>query len=419
VRAILSAPGSRGDVNPMIAIGAALRRAGHEVVISLAEPYAEIAQSVGLSVEAVVSSEKFHELLGNEHVWKPIRGPLAVFRQIARHFLPLHEQVIRKHHLPGQTILVSHPLDLASRIVRDADPTIRQVGVQPQPVILRTYQSPPRLSPWPMELTRPQWALRAAYWLVDQIVIDPIVRGEVNRRRAAWGLGPVRRIYDRWWLAPDRILAMYPAWYAPATIGFCPQLVHCGFPLSDVDGDNFVPPAHRPIAFTSGTAHHHCRRFFERAVEACLKLDRSGLLLSSYADNFPDRLPASIQTMGYASFRRLLPLCSAIVHHGGVGTTSQALAAGIPQVIRPMAFDQFDNAARIERLRCGVSLRRDRNLAEALESVLNPSSRLADRSVISELAQRLASVDAPAAAAQEIEAVWAQAATPAMTRLSP
>jgi rhamnosyltransferase subunit B len=107
------------------------------------------------------------------------------------------------------------------------------------------------------------------------------------------------------------------------------------------------------------------------------------------------------------------------VHHGGVGTTSQALAAGIPQVIRPMAFDQFDNAARIERLRCGVSLRRDRNLAEALESVLNPSSRLADRSVISELAQRLASVDAPAAAAQEIEAVWAQAATPAMTRLSP
>jgi len=45
------------------------------------------------------------------------------------------------------------------------------------------------------------------------------------------------------------------------------------------------------------------------------------------------------------------------VHHGGIGTASQAFAAGIPQLITPFAHDQFDNAARVESLGCGVQMR--------------------------------------------------------------
>jgi UDP:flavonoid glycosyltransferase YjiC (YdhE family) len=39
-----------------------------------------------------------------------------------------------------------------------------------------------------------------------------------------------------------------------------------------------------------------------------------------------------------------------LVHHGGIGTMSQALAAGIPQLLTPFGFDQFDNADRAQRL---------------------------------------------------------------------
>ena len=39
-----------------------------------------------------------------------------------------------------------------------------------------------------------------------------------------------------------------------------------------------------------------------------------------------------------------------MVHHGGIGTTAQALAAGVPQLIMPLAHDQPDNAARVQRL---------------------------------------------------------------------
>ena len=57
--AILSAAGSRGDVNPMIGIGRELKRLGFDVVISLAEPYVAAAEAAGLRAEGVIGSARF------------------------------------------------------------------------------------------------------------------------------------------------------------------------------------------------------------------------------------------------------------------------------------------------------------------------------------------------------------------------
>jgi len=370
LRAILSAPGSRGDVNPMIAIGRRLREAGHDVVISLAEPYAEVAVDAGLEVEVVIGREQFTEALGNPHVWKPVRGPLQVFRTVVSEFLERQRDVIERYHVPDKTVLVSHPLDLASRVFRDAHPETPMVSVHLQPVILRTLDDPPRLSGWWFELSRPSWLMRFTYWLIDTVAVDPTIRDPINRMRAEYKLAPIRRPLNQWWHSPDLVLAMYPEWFAPATKTFLPQLKHCGFPLQDNTSQDFLVPQDRPIVFTSGTAHHHCRDFFKQAVKACLELKRPGLLLSTFPENFPAELPDSVQAMPYMSFTRLLPHCAAIVHHGGIGTTSQAFAAGIPQLIRPMAFDQFDNANRVEQLGGGRWLRNDRHLARELQEIL-------------------------------------------------
>jgi UDP:flavonoid glycosyltransferase YjiC (YdhE family) len=69
----------------------------------------------------------------------------------------------------------------------------------------------------------------------------------------------------------------------------------------------------------------------------------------------------------------VLPRCTAIVHHGGIGTTSQALATGTPQLIMPMAHDQPDNAQRVARLGAGSYLWPSdfnaSNLAKALAKI--------------------------------------------------
>jgi rhamnosyltransferase subunit B len=80
----------------------------------------------------------------------------------------------------------------------------------------------------------------------------------------------------------------------------------------------------------------------------------------------------------FLPFGTLLPRCAALVHHGGVGSTAEALRAGIPQLIVPLAFDQFDNAARVESLGVGMSLPSRRltaaRLAKKLQQLLSSSS---------------------------------------------
>ena len=62
------------------------------------------------------------------------------------------------------------------------------------------------------------------------------------------------------------------------------------------------------------------------------------------------------------------------VNQGGMGTTAQALRAGVPQLVIPFAHDQYDNASRVRRLGCGRVLRRGRlsfrTLANELRTLL-------------------------------------------------
>jgi UDP:flavonoid glycosyltransferase YjiC (YdhE family) len=81
---------------------------------------------------------------------------------------------------------------------------------------------------------------------------------------------------------------------------------------------------------------------------------------------------------GYVPFADLLPRLAAFVHHGGIGTTSQALRAGVPQLIRPMAYDQLDNSRRAQKLGVAIELLPSRydaeRAAEALDRLLRDSA---------------------------------------------
>jgi rhamnosyltransferase subunit B len=76
-------------------------------------------------------------------------------------------------------------------------------------------------------------------------------------------------------------------------------------------------------------------------------------LLTRYAEQVPRPLPPAVHHEPYVPFSQVLPRCGALVHHGGIGTCAQGLAAAIPQLVMPLAFDQPDNAARLEQLGVG------------------------------------------------------------------
>ncbi len=140
-----------------------------------------------------------------------------------------------------------------------------------------------------------------------------------------------------------------------------------GFPLYDERGLAHPPDPVEvsrsgapPVVFTPGSAMKQGQGFFAAAVDACSKSGRRGMLLTRFPEQVPPPLPDGIRHFKYVPFSQVFPRAAAVVHHGGIGTTAKALAAGAPQLIMHMAHDQPDNAAHV------CAGRRQADLAESL-----------------------------------------------------
>ena len=97
-----------------------------------------------------------------------------------------------------------------------------------------------------------------------------------------------------------------------------------------------------------------------------------------FAECLPPGLEPDIIAVPYVPFSRVLPRCAAIIYHGGIGTCAQALHAGIPQLVQPMAHDQLDTLSRIRELGVGDGVMprnfKEKPLAAALERLLSTPS---------------------------------------------
>jgi rhamnosyltransferase subunit B len=178
--------------------------------------------------------------------------------------------------------------------------------------------------------------------------------------------------------SPQGVACAWPADFAPPQADWPPQAVTTGFPLWSAAPGQVLEPAlaeflaagSAPVGFTPGSAMAHGRDFFQRALQATAATGQRALLITPYADQLPQPLPPWAHNVAYAPFDLLLPQLRALVHHGGIGTGAQALAAGLPQGFVPLAHDQFDNAARW--VRQGVGLHFGRGAwASSLQRLLN------------------------------------------------
>ena len=115
----------------------------------------------------------------------------------------------------------------------------------------------------------------------------------------------------------------------------------------------FLDRGDPPIVFTLGSAASGAPgAFYDESVKAAALLGRRAVfLVSKYAPALSQsQLPAGMMVVELAPHDALFPRAAATVHHGGIGTTGQALRSGRPMLVVPHAHDQPDNAARAARL---------------------------------------------------------------------
>jgi UDP:flavonoid glycosyltransferase YjiC (YdhE family) len=352
---VMTPVGSAGDVHPFIGLGRALRARGHDVVIVTAGPFEQTVTRAGLRFRETVSAEIFDRLSKHPDLWNSLRGLKLVLGSVASYLRLGYERVAESYE-PGRTVLVGHALSFGTRLFEEKHGA-PAATLHLAPSIFRSDFEQPAIAPG-RDLTRaPRWVKRSFWWAADRFLSDPLIVPKLNAFRLELGLAPVSRVFRDWLHSPQRVIGLFPDWFAPPQPDWPAALRLTGFPQYD-EGDQhqlspalleFLDQGTPPIVFTPGSANQNAAAFFRAAVQAASRLNRRALLLTRFTEHLPP-LPPTVHHESYAPLSRLLPRTAALVHHGGIGTLAQALAAGVPQLTMPMGFDQPDNTTRLLRL---------------------------------------------------------------------
>ncbi len=362
MRVLLAPMGSHGDVHPMIGIGRAMQARGHDITLLAAAPFQPLAVANRFDFAEIGTHDDYQQTIDDPGLWDPDRSLQTVFNpERMRRFLPLLLNHVQQRYVPGDTVLIAGSLALNARVAHDKL-GIPLATVHLQPIAMYSVVDPPlyptlRIRPW-----WPHWFRRAMYWYADHYMLDPLLE-PVNAYRVEIGLPRIKRLWGAWRHSPQLVLGLFPDWFANAP-DWPAAFRQTGFIPYD-QGENaelpapvqaFLDAGDPPIVFSFGSAMRHGLPYFAAGAEACRILGKRGLILAKGGEQIPTNLPHGVAAFDYAPFSQVFPRSLAVVHHGGIGTTAQALKAGIPQLIMPLAFDQPDNAQRLERLGVAKSL---------------------------------------------------------------
>lgn len=338
MRILLTSVGTRGDVQPILTLGKALRDRGHAVTFVGPPDFADWARSLGIDCVPVGGSMKeFVERITDENGRAKIGVALSVVTDM-----------YRTPYAPMERLVPECDVVIAAGIAEAGASLAERYGKRYHYVALCPQIIPSADYPNPLLFTRmlPRWLNRVTWWL-GTAMTNLTVRKPVNRERARLGLPPIRDLWahailQRMLLAAEPSLASLPsdlsgvevtqtgAWFLEETEELPPEV------------EAFLAAGPAPVFVGFGSMRdarpaQTTRRLLEAARIAGARL----LISRGWAELGNVELPSSALAIGPAPHGKLFARCAAVVHHGGAGTTATAARAGVPQVIVPHVTDQF------------------------------------------------------------------------------
>ncbi|HXU33794.1 MAG TPA: glycosyltransferase [Thermoanaerobaculia bacterium] len=378
MRALLTAVGTRGDVQPALALALELRKLGHEARLCISPNFVAQAQSLGF--EAVPMGVEMR---------LPAQGsapPKLTPEELRRLRESMPDLIADQFETVGAPAAGCDVI-LGANAHQYAAPSIAEhlgigcVTAVYAPVAIPSTDLPPPPLPGAGEATtetvEQRWRGTARSW--NERALD-----RINQNRARLGLAPIHDVLDYvltnpTWLAADAALAPVPTTPGREIFQTGSWVLADDRPLPP-DLEAFLEQGEPPIfvGFGSMPTAKDTSRILIGAARAA---GRRILISKGWADlDLLDDAP-DCAAVGDVSHDRLFPRVAAVVHHGGAGTTAAAARAGVPQVITPMFNDQFYWSSRIVDLGIGTTTPHasltEASLTGALREVLAPT--IADR----------------------------------------
>jgi rhamnosyltransferase subunit B len=359
MRWLLTSWGSHGDLHPFLALGRGLIARGHEVTLVGHPDWASDTETAG--IRFVSTGEPSREDFIKDHpdvLSMKWGGLVSLHTLVNKAIAPSFDHTVAAllAEAPNHDAILAHHFTFPAPVTAElTGRPLATVSLAPG-VVPSSYSLPGahfgRAGKGFLGRTRNQitWSVGKA---ISRAMVDPVA----NRFRAKHGLKPVRdAIFEAH--SPKLNLQLYSEYFAPRPPDWSAEKKIAGFCFYDPPGttlapeiESFLQAGESPVLFTLGsTAVQNPGPFFQSAIGALDNLGLRGILLIGPEKNRPANLPESVLAVSYAPYGILMPRVRAVAHQCGIGTLSHTLRAGVPSVACPFAFDQPNNARRLEEL---------------------------------------------------------------------
>jgi UDP:flavonoid glycosyltransferase YjiC (YdhE family) len=415
IKILLCTFGSLGDINPYIAIAQELRKRGVEPTIATSGYHRALIEGHGIGFKHVrpdleLQYDSVDELV--KKIMDEKSGSEFVLREvIMKNLRDMYDDYFAASD--GTDLVVTHPITygaiLAARMRR-----LPWMATVLAPTSTWSVYDPP-------SMPKAKWLPQARQLL--GVGVSRLLTKSIKQTVYPWAQ-PYRDLQRDLGLAVDNAnpffegqysplknLALFSPLFAAPQPDWPPNTEAVGFPFMDDDEyvnpalDDFLLAGAPPLVFTLGSsAVMDPGKFWAESIGAAQRLGTRAVLLvgDKFSEDQRKSLPPSIAAFHYIPHARIFPKASVIVHQGGVGTTAQALRAGKPQLVMPYSHDQFDNAYRVKRLRCGTSVERKSYTASNAAKILSELGKEPYLSSAKDMGVKIASERGAATAADEM-----------------
>lgn len=340
--------GSRGDVQPFIALGRGLKQAGYQVRLATHDTFQEMVQQYGLEfvaiagdVQALMASEAGQKMLKS-------KNPIYLIKQYARMVQPLVVQAMSDSWAACQDSdaiictatsiwgydiaeALSIPCFFASLMPQSSNPDFPYPSVSPTLHLGRVFN----------QLSYP--LLMETFGAVFTQPLNQFRRSQLHLPTLPFGT-----IYRRIDRTSTPVLYGYSSVVVPKPANWGDRLQVTGYWFLEHSVDwqpsqallNFLAAGSPPVYIGFGSMSGGDAAHTQIILKALKQAGQRGILLTGWGGIVQTDLPDNVFLLDSVPHDWLFPQMAAIVHHGGAGTTAAALTAGVPSVVVPFFGDQ-------------------------------------------------------------------------------
>lgn len=417
--------GSRGDVQPYIALCKGLLAQGHKPRIATHAEFQGWIESHGIEFAPVAGDpgELMRLCIENgTFTWAFLREANSTFRGWLDELLNSAAEACE-----GSELLIESPSAMAGIHIAE------QLGIP----YFRAFTMPwTRTRAYPHAFIMPEQKLGGAYNYMTYVMFDNIYWKAIAHQVNKWRnnkLGLPNTSLEK--LQPNKVPFLYnfsPSVVAPP-LDFSDWIRITGYWFLN-EGDNYQPPEELTafikkarddgkkivyVGFGSIIVNDPAK-MTQEVIDAVLKADVRCILSKGWSERISSKaaaaeeakdplekdqekpptpepvMPPEIHVIKSAPHDWLFSQIDAAAHHGGSGTTGASLRAGIPTIIRPFFGDQYFFASRVEDLGVGVWVKKwgTNSFGRALFEATRSERMIAKARVLGEEIRSVSSVPA-------------------------